>query len=195
MPGLYGQAGQQVGQQVGMPGLYGQAGQQVGQQVGMPGLYGQYGQQVGLSGFYGQQVGPPGPSGQQTQQGPSQHPSQAVIQTTQPNVGGTRQGIADVVLAEIEEGGMLSLALEEMEYADVMQWAKEKQKRVVSEGELSASRPRTKRPVLEPVGRGIPGQAILEEDLAGRPSAPPPTNLEGKKSKKKRRHPKDKEPI
>ena len=149
MPGLYGQTGQQVGQQVGMPGLYGQAGQQVGmpglygqlagQQVGMPGLYGQAGQQVGLPGFYGRQVGPLGPSGQQTQQGPSQPLSQAVIQTTQPNTGGTRQGIADVVLAEIEEGGMLSSALEEMEYADVMQWAKEKRKRAVSEGELSAS--------------------------------------------------------
>jgi len=72
---------------------------------------------------------PPGPNREPTQQGLNLSPNQVVV-TTQPNTGGAKQGIAGVVLAEIEEGGMLSSALEVMEY-DVMQWAKEKRKRAV----------------------------------------------------------------
>jgi hypothetical protein len=109
-------------------------------------------------------------------------------------------------MIETEDVGMLASALEGMEYedakeyADVLAWdgpdpnPVDKRKRAISDGEVVERRPQPKRPTLKPVGSGRPGRAIPEEDLAGRPSATIPAELL-EKTKKKRRHPNDREPI
>jgi len=116
------------------------------------------------------------------------------------------QGPTAVNMIETEDGGMLASALEGMEYedakdyADVLAWdgpdpnPVDKRKRATSDGEVVAHRPQPKRPTLKPVGSGRPGRAIPEEELAGRPPATIPADLL-EKTKKKRRHPNDREPI
>jgi hypothetical protein len=109
-------------------------------------------------------------------------------------------------MIEIEHMGMLASALEGMEYedaneyADVLAWdgpdpnPVDKRKRATSDGEVVERQPKPKRPTLKPVGSGRPGRAIPEEDLAGHPPAMIPADLL-EKTKKKRRHPNDREPI
>ena len=104
-------------------------------------------------------------------------------------------------MIETENVGMLSSALEDMYYEDVLQWEgvdpkqADKRKRPVSDGEAVDRRPQAKRPTLKPVGRATPGRAIPEEELSDRPPVVNPTELPEKSTKKKRRPLKDREPI
>jgi len=103
-------------------------------------------------------------------------------------------------MIEIQDVGMLSSALEDMHYKDVLQWEgvdpkqADKQKRTVSDGEAVEQRPQTKRPTLKPIGRVTPEHAIPEEDLADIPPVVNPADLHEKPRRK--RHPlKEHEPI
>jgi len=106
------------------------------------------------------------------------------------------------MIETIETGdvGMLSSALEDMNYEDVLQWEgpdpnpPDKRKRAaVSDGEVCDDRrPRAKRPAIRPVGSGHPGQAIPEDELASQPPIMTPADLG---EKRKRRSPKEREPI
>ena len=105
------------------------------------------------------------------------------------------------MIETIETGdmGMLSSALEDMQFEDVLQWEgpdpnpPDKRKRAaVSDGEVCDDRrPRAKRPAIRPVGSGRPGQAIPEDELAGQPPIMTPADLG---EKRKRRSPKEREP-
>jgi len=111
-------------------------------------------------------------------------------------------------MVETDPVGMLTSALDDMtykdeaedQYADVLVWdgedpkPAEKRKRAVSEGETSKPRPRSKRPMLKLVGSRRLGIAISEEDLATKLPGVSPADLLPK-SKKKRQHPNEREPI
>jgi len=103
-------------------------------------------------------------------------------------------------MIETQDVGMLSSALEVMHYEDVLQWEgvdpkqADKRKRTVSDGEAVEQRPQTKRPTLKPIGRATPGRTIPEEDLANIPPVVNPANLH-EKPRRKRRPPKEREPI
>jgi hypothetical protein len=119
-------------------------------------------------------------------------------QAGQPRPEGEVRDPAAVSMIEAAGAGMLGSALDGMEYADVLQWEgsgpkqADKRKRTVSDGEFVERRPQNKRPAYRPASHGDPGQAIPEEVLEERPSATNPADLV---EKKKRRRPKDREPI
>ena len=108
------------------------------------------------------------------------------------------------MIETIETGdvGMLSSALEDMQFEDVLQWEgpdpnpPDKRKRAaVFDGEVCDDRrPRAKRPAIRPVGSGRSGQAIPEEELANQPPILTPADL-GEKTKGKRRDLREREPI
>ena len=94
-------------------------------------------------------------------------------------------------MIETKAVGMLSSAIEDMEYEDVLQWEGpdpkpvDKRKRTaVSDGEVGERRPQAKHPTLKPVGSRHPGRAIPEEELANQPPAMTPADL-GDKTKRK----------
>lgn len=104
------------------------------------------------------------------------------------------------MMIETEYAGMLSSALDDMEYADILQWEgsdrkqPEKRKRPTSDRETIEHHPLPKHPVLQPVSRGDQGRAIPEEVL-GDPNQTTTLNPTDLREKKKRRRPRDREPI
>jgi len=80
---------------------------------------------------------------------------------------GTGNRPAIVNMIETEEVGMLSSAIEDMDYVDVLQWegpdpkpVDNRKRTAVSDGEVGEHRPQVKHPTLRPVGRGHQGRAI-----------------------------------